>query len=284
MVWAKLIGCFNATLSSSLEKRPAFEMHSLSLFRIVVSAPRVSFLQTCRTQNNDAPRRHTRLAALRPFLKLIRPESRYVYVCGNVPTPVAICNILLRFFFITSRPGSLAFSYSFSRPRWNWVPPSWSEKTRRKNKKPKWGWMRTKRRRKAPRCCGPTKNIKWYTLRALFSTFLRSASGQQRLTDDAIGFRINGVAGHSEKDVSSRDSCANLKIPETLRLQDIVFTRSVQFLSRKKKENRFVELLLFCTMRMSHLQLLCVRIIFREKCKIRINIREYSYARKNVYT
>lgn len=48
----------------------------------------------------------TRLAALRPFLKLIRPESRYVYVCGNVPTPAAICNILLRFFFITSRPGA----------------------------------------------------------------------------------------------------------------------------------------------------------------------------------
>lgn len=61
-----------------------------------------------------------------------------------------------------------AFSYSFPRPRWNWVPPSWSEKTRCKNKKPKWGWMRTKRRRKALRCCDPTKNIKWYAPRFVF--------------------------------------------------------------------------------------------------------------------
>lgn len=29
----------------------------------------------------------TQLAALRPFLRPIRPESRYVYVCGNVLTP-----------------------------------------------------------------------------------------------------------------------------------------------------------------------------------------------------
>lgn len=59
----------------------------------------------------------TRLAALRPFPQSpVQPESRYVYVCGNVSTPAAICNILLRFFFITpcDLARALSFSHSFS--------------------------------------------------------------------------------------------------------------------------------------------------------------------------
>lgn len=120
----------------------------------------------------------TRLAALRPFLKLIRPESRYVYVCGNVPTPVAICNILLRFFFITSRPGTPAFSLSLilslGRDEIESRLRGAKRHGARTKSRSKGGWERSG----GGRLRGVVARLKISngTLHALFSTFLRPAS------------------------------------------------------------------------------------------------------------
>lgn len=77
----------NAALSSSLKKgQPSerllcFSAASLSRRRTSHFYRRVALKIMTRYDE-------TRLAALRPFPRLIRPEDRYVYVCGNVATPV----------------------------------------------------------------------------------------------------------------------------------------------------------------------------------------------------
>ena len=188
----------NATLSSSLEKKTGLRSASffLSLFRIVVLTPCDSFLQRCVALKIMTRHGDTRLTALRPFLKLIRPESRYVYVCGNVPTSVAIYNILLRFFFITSRPCTPAFSLSLILSLGRDEIESRLRGAKRHGvgtkSRSEGGWERSGGERRLRGVAARLK-ISNDTLHALFSTFLRSASKEatRRLTDDAIDFRIN---------------------------------------------------------------------------------------------
>lgn len=85
--------------------------------------------------------------------------------------PSAICNILLRFFFITPRPGMPVYSLfllllpSAEMKLSPLLPRAKRRGTRTKSLKR--GWMRTKRQRTALHSCGSSKNIKWYAPPAL---------------------------------------------------------------------------------------------------------------------
>lgn len=142
------------------------------------------------------------------------------------------------------------------------------------------GWMRTKRRWKAPWCCGPTKNIKWYAPHFVFhfSPFCLWDDAWPTMSSISGSMRWLAIA----KKTFMRDFAReNLGISKTMRLQDISLL--VQFnLPRRKTKEPICRIILFCTMTKPYPQL-SIRIIFKEKCEMRINIRVHVYAKKYVH-